>query len=99
MSVRVCARLRASVRDYTRLYAIERDLARFYASGTLGVIFLIEISNLGLAGLALLFGGGRIYASVYDYARFNASVRVSHFVIVMPVWGLSGLARYVIGFM
>ena len=89
----------ASVRDYTRLYAIERDLARFYVSSTLGVLFLIEMSDLGLAGLAWLSGGGRIYASAHDYARFNASVRVSHFVIDMPVWGLSGLARYFIGFM
>ena len=96
---RVCTRLYASARDYTRLHAIERDLTRFYASGTLGVFFLIEISDLGLAGLAWLSGGGRIYASARDYARFNASVRISHFVIDMPVWGLSGLARYFIGFM
>ena len=49
------------MRDYTRLYAlyaIERNLARFYASATLGVFFLIGISDLGFVGLAWLSGAG-----------------------------------------
>ena len=51
------------MRDYTRLYAIERDLARLYASATPGVLFLIGISDLGLAGLTWLSGGGSMRLS------------------------------------
>jgi hypothetical protein len=91
--VRVCTRLYAIVRVCTRWYAIVRVCTRLYASGTLGVLFLIGISDLGVrhsggpffnnfrfgVSWAGLVVWGQIYASAREYARFNAPVCVSHF--------------------